>query len=327
MNNYPETTLVIFAYKHEKFIKEAVESALNQDYPNLTIIISDDNSPDRTFEIAQEVIKNYKGTHKIILNKNEKNLGHPAHLNYVLENLVKTDIYIGQSGDDVSLPNRVSKTMEIFNKYHDVYAVFSNVDLIDEKGKMLKKDFLSYKKGFYTLEDILLRPIVLGASASYKKEVFNKFGEVKHKFEDWELGYKSAMLGKVYYIDDVLLEYRSHDNNFGFVGVKKMYRSFKEYKEQKAYFYREHAKILLSILDVARGKRNKSLIEFGINFDEFCENFFSENMLKKNLLSWQLIRFYIKGKALRINEIERNIFVCLFSYLSYTIKKFSYNIK
>ena len=72
---YPLYSLVIQAYKQEKYIRQTLKGAFDQTYPNLEIIVCDDASPDHTWEIIEEEVRNYKGPHKIILHKNAENLG------------------------------------------------------------------------------------------------------------------------------------------------------------------------------------------------------------------------------------------------------------
>ncbi len=50
----PLVTFMLRTYNHERFIREAVRSALTQTYSPLQVVISDDCSQDRTFEIIQE---------------------------------------------------------------------------------------------------------------------------------------------------------------------------------------------------------------------------------------------------------------------------------
>lgn len=78
---------MVSGYKQGDAINLAIQSAFNQDYKGpLTIILSDDCSPDPddTFAIMQKAAAEYKGPHKVVLNRNEKNLGIPGHVQHVL---------------------------------------------------------------------------------------------------------------------------------------------------------------------------------------------------------------------------------------------------
>lgn len=52
--NLPKVTIMIATYDQERFIGEAIESAMAQDYSNLEIVVCDDCSTDRTYEIAKQ---------------------------------------------------------------------------------------------------------------------------------------------------------------------------------------------------------------------------------------------------------------------------------
>ena len=68
----------LLAYNQEPFIREAVEGALAQTYAPLEIILSDDCSTDRTFEIMQETVAAYRGPHKVVLMTPDKFCRPPA---------------------------------------------------------------------------------------------------------------------------------------------------------------------------------------------------------------------------------------------------------
>ena len=72
MNDKPKVSFCIISYNQERYIKEAIESAFAQEYENLEIIISDDASSDSTPFIIKEMVENYKGSHEVIYNLNEK---------------------------------------------------------------------------------------------------------------------------------------------------------------------------------------------------------------------------------------------------------------
>ena len=78
----PLATLFVVFYNQENFVEDAVKGALSQTYENLEIILSDDCSTDRTFEEIRKWTKDYKGPHKIIINRNENNALSTIKLNF-----------------------------------------------------------------------------------------------------------------------------------------------------------------------------------------------------------------------------------------------------
>lgn len=109
--NRPLVSFIILTYKQSEFIQSAIQSALNQDYSPLEIIISDDCSPDNTHEIASKLLKDYHGPHQVILRRNAKNLGIGRHFADVLA-LSQGELVIASGGDDESLPERTTVTVD-----------------------------------------------------------------------------------------------------------------------------------------------------------------------------------------------------------------------
>ena len=140
---YPLATLVVLFYRHRQFVPDTVAGALSQTYPNLEIIFSDDNSPDNTFEVVQRAVKDYKGPHKIILNRNEKNMGLVPHINKALFELAHGDYLFLNGGDDISLPERVSLGMEYFLSDPSIMAVTGSYLTIDKNGREIGKSIVS----------------------------------------------------------------------------------------------------------------------------------------------------------------------------------------
>ena len=68
--NKPLVTFIVISYNQEAFIRDGVEGAFSQTYSPLEIVLSDDCSRDRTFEIMQELAAAYRGPHRVILNRN-----------------------------------------------------------------------------------------------------------------------------------------------------------------------------------------------------------------------------------------------------------------
>jgi len=103
-------SVVFLTYNQEAFVKEALQSLLDQDYDNLEIVVSDDGSKDGTWAVVEALAKTYVGSKKINLNRNPANLGIVA--NYAKAfSLTSGDVIFSAAGDDVSLPSRCKKTI------------------------------------------------------------------------------------------------------------------------------------------------------------------------------------------------------------------------
>lgn len=112
----PLITFALFTYNHEKYIREAINGALAQVYEPLEIIVSDDCSTDRTFEIISEICSDYKGKHRLLINRNNSNIGSRGiggHVNKVFE-MSSGELFVFAAGDDVSLPDR---TLELVKSW------------------------------------------------------------------------------------------------------------------------------------------------------------------------------------------------------------------
>ena len=103
----PLVTFALFAYNQEQYIREAVEGAFSQTYEPLEIILSDDCSSDRTFEIMQEMAAAYEGQHEVRMRRNPFNLGTALHVQSAFE-ISTGQLFVVAAGDDISTENRVS---------------------------------------------------------------------------------------------------------------------------------------------------------------------------------------------------------------------------
>lgn len=213
----PLVSFALLAYKQEQFIREAVEGALSQTYSPLEIILSDDCSPDRTFEVMQEMAAAYKGSHNIILNRNPKNLGIGGHVNRCMELASGEWIVVG-AGDDVSLPERTAKLAEKWELHcRNIKLIYSDYfTMQQERGE------ISLTTTGKTAEEF--DPVhlcrnhfagVTGASNSWHKELFTFFGPMQSNvtFEDRVLAFRAALLGSLLHLPEPLVHYRRHDEN------------------------------------------------------------------------------------------------------------------
>jgi glycosyltransferase involved in cell wall biosynthesis len=213
----PLITYMLMSYNQENFIREAVESAFAQTYSPLEILLTDDASADRTFEIISEMAEAYRGPHRIVLNKNAANMGIGAHVNRAME-LASGELVVCAAGDDASMPHRTTRIYEKWNSLgRPVCSIYSNGEVIDENGTftgMLKSRVPTPPA---SCEDAVKRGGVgvSGCSHAFSRKVFEVFGPMDEKVvtEDVVIPFRSLLLGRIHYLDESLIRYRKHGNN------------------------------------------------------------------------------------------------------------------
>jgi len=137
LEEHPLVTFALFAYNQEKYIREAVEGAFAQTYEPLEIILSDDCSTDRTFEIMKCMAETYCGNHRIVLNRNAANLGISSHVRFIHE-MSCGSIVVHAAGDDISRPDRTERIVEAFIRSEQRPSlVTSNITHINNQGEKL----------------------------------------------------------------------------------------------------------------------------------------------------------------------------------------------
>ncbi len=226
MKNRPLLSFVVACYNQEAFIGEAIDGALAQTYSPLEIIISDDCSEDRTFEVVRERLAGYRGPHQVRLLRNDRNLGIGGNVNRAME-LCRGELVLLADGDDISLPRRTEVTYQGWEESgRRATSVCLSYTTISRDGaeqgigglrgdpndasvvKTLEGDlftFLSTRK-----------PAVCGCSHAWSPALFRYFGPLKSDLEDLMLSFRSLAIGQILYIQQPLVKYRRHGRNVSF---------------------------------------------------------------------------------------------------------------
>ena len=240
-----KASLILFTYNQEKYVKDAVNGVLSQRYSPLEIIISDDCSSDRTFDIVQKIAHNYDGIHTLIINKNKNNMGLIQHINFILE-VANGEIIAMAAGDDISSPDRMTKTVAFFEKDDTCYGFFSNLIEINEKGNVTK-EYRHIHHDLLRLENILKegRPPIYAPSFAMRREVYDIFGPISYELysEDYVFPFRAALLGKIRFCSENLVHYRRHNTNIS--RQKEIYTS-------KEAFYCNRSKLTKNYYNVYR---------------------------------------------------------------------------
>lgn len=127
-----KVSIIMGIYNCSSTLSEAIDSIIAQTYTNWELIMCDDGSKDNTYDVALSYKEKYPN--KIILIKNEKNLGLNKTLNRCLE--YATGEYIARmDGDDVSVENRLFKEISFLENNPEYAIVSSPMIYFDENGE------------------------------------------------------------------------------------------------------------------------------------------------------------------------------------------------
>ncbi|WP_417914349.1 glycosyltransferase [Candidatus Electronema sp. JM] len=222
-------TFALFSYNQENYIRKALHGALTQTYSPLEIIISDDCSEDKTWEIIQEVVKAYQGEHRVVINRNQKNMGITSHVNKMFS-MAKGELIIMAAGDDVSESHRAAMIADhwIANGkptcvLHSALLTISDIKNFIPKRLSGKGYHCGHELNidWYLNNNKLMMPII-GSTAAYTRNLYYEFGPMLEGgiIEDMVLTFRALLIGQVFYIDDILVRYRISEHNIS-MGQKR----------------------------------------------------------------------------------------------------------
>lgn len=206
----PLVTFAVFAYNQEKYIREAVEGAFSQTYEPLEIILSDDCSTDRTFEIMQEMAAAYDGPHIVRVRRNDVNFGLAMHINHLVRD-ARGEIICWAAGDDVSLPERTARLVHPIQSNKAIMGVHSSVLEIDTDGQFLRRRNVSKRTKNINMEGVCrYGDSIISQSHAFRKMVFEVFGDLMSELtnEGPVMAFRELSLGSVEFVDEALVLYR-----------------------------------------------------------------------------------------------------------------------
>ncbi len=210
----PPVTLVLMTTNQGEFLAEALAAALAQDYPNLTLLVSDNASDDATPEIVARTLAAYRGPHRLRAHRFPRHLGGPAaHMTAALT-LVEDEIAVFQHGDDASAAGRVSALVPLFDD-PAVLLAHSAVTVIDATGQILRQQTfpappMERQRAAYAR----VQGHVLGATLALRRGLMDRFPPLDDRaFEDTTLPFRAALAGRLAYHPAPLLRYRRHGRN------------------------------------------------------------------------------------------------------------------
>lgn len=207
----PLLSLILITYKQQQTVGAALKAALAQTYSPLEVIVSDDASPDGSFAVLEALAASYHGPHRVVLNRNEHNLGIGGNLSKAVS-LSRGEMLVVAAGDDVSVPHRcerIAQAWEASGRRVDLIA--SNLVDLDEGGcvhdVMVPSDLAQYRT---PADWVASRPYVIGAAQAWTRRLFDRFGPLPLGVvaEDLIMVFRAICAGGAIRLDEPLVQYR-----------------------------------------------------------------------------------------------------------------------
>lgn len=249
-------SVVIPVYNSEKFLTEAIESVLNQTYKNIEIITVDDGSTDNSAKILEQ----YGNKITIIRQPNQ---GLATALNTGIKK-IKGKWFKWFSPDDILYPEALEILVSTAAKLSENTIVYSNWDLIDEKGNKLRKfsennynDLSTFEYNIRLLDgqQINVNTSLIPTQFFDKGCIFRKLKDPVAIDYDFFLRVGLLFDANFYLVPKSLVKYRINKNQLSHMNITKTLSYLNELRDE----------ILSKILDEERKSYLHGLAQYNKN--------------------------------------------------------------
>lgn len=215
-----KVSVIVPVYNHARYLRQRLDSIINQTYKDYELIILDDASTDNSREIILEYAGKYPD---IITCFNEQNSGSPfIQWNKGVSLSSGEYIWIAES-DDIADTNFIETVLDELTKSKDIGLVFTDTWVLDEE-KRIRYRFSDRKVGknritivkCLTLGYIVENPIPNASSIIFRKTAYVNAGYADESMKfcaDWFMSLKIVLLQQVIYLPKALSTYTLHKSS------------------------------------------------------------------------------------------------------------------
>jgi glycosyltransferase involved in cell wall biosynthesis len=223
----PKITIVMPSLNQGKYIEEAIQSILNQNYDNLEYLVCDGGSTDRTLDI----LKRYEDR---LQWWSEKDRGQADAINKGLKKATG-EIVCYLNSDDTLEPGSLDKVAEYFMEHPEIDLVYGEGYLMNEDGSR-KRRFPATEPQFDLWRLIHIWDYILQQSTFWRSRLHDRIGyfnESLHFGLDWDYWIRAGKAVKIGYMQEYLGCLREYDTAKSFAGgfrrIKELYRLSRSY--------------------------------------------------------------------------------------------------
>lgn len=210
--------VLLATYNGERFIKDQMDSLLNQTYQDFICYIHDDGSNDHTVAICKEYEKKYPSKFKILEYKSEDG----AKNNFFsLMNYIDSKYVMFCDQDDVWLPNKIEEMFSAVIELDGDFLAFADMKIVDEELNVIEESFyraMHIQVNKIDYKNALIKGFIPGCAMMVNQGLMQKalqFKNIEHiKMHDWWLTIVAlATDSKIVFVNKPLGLYRQHSTN------------------------------------------------------------------------------------------------------------------
>lgn len=224
--NLPKISVITPSFNQGHFIKETIDSVLNQDYPNLEYIVMDGGSTDETVKI----LKSYG---KKLTWVSQKDRGQADAINKgVKKSSGEIVMYI--NSDDVMLPGTLKLVGERFAADESLMWLTGGYEIIDESGREIQSFVSFYKRmlrSFPTFKLLSIANYIIQPSTFWRRALMDEngfFDKDLHLCMDYDFWMRAIKKYPLKVVDQKLSQFRIHGDSKGLSQYKKQFREESE---------------------------------------------------------------------------------------------------
>jgi glycosyltransferase involved in cell wall biosynthesis len=210
---YPKISIITPSFNQGHFIKETIDSVLNQNYSNLEYVVMDGGSTDETVKI----LKSYDDK---ITWVSKKDKGQTDAINKGIRKSTG-EIITYLNSDDVMLPNTLNTVAEYFIEHDDAMWLTGDYFIIDESGNKIQSFVASYKKllrAFPNKYVLSIANFIIQPSTFWRRSLSNEIGlfrEDLHYVMDFEYWMRIIQKFSLHILPNHFSLFRIHGNSKG----------------------------------------------------------------------------------------------------------------
>lgn len=228
---HPLVSIIIPCYNNKNVIQDAIDSALNQSYPHIEIIVVDDGSTDGSYEFVADNIRHGQKLQVV----RQDNQG-PAAARNTGFNLSTGDFLVFLDADDILHTDYVDNCYRMYESNPNLNIVYCDVELFENRTGLWKLKPFS--------ESTILLFNSIPVFAMIRSCVFQQVGKYDTELrcsEDWELWIRLLQQFEgVYKIPKVLYYYRKRNEQNSITDYDKIY-NFRH--DSLLYIYNKHQQL------------------------------------------------------------------------------------